>query len=97
MVAIWDREEKARHRRQLAAAEQVKAERAKTLLDHPGFTDAMTRLEKDYVSRWLTAQTTAEREELWFRLQGLKALQSDVGAAASGGAVAAFNTRSLAE
>jgi hypothetical protein len=94
---MWDRDEKARHRRQLAAVEEQKAAQARQLLDNPAMTDAFAKLDAMLVQAWRDARTTADREEIWFRLQGLTALQSEIGAAASGGAVAAYNTRSLAE
>lgn len=81
--------------RHSAAIQEATASRARSLLEHPELVAAFERVEDDYFARWQNAQTTEQREEIFFRLQGLKAVQADLAAVVSGGQVAAYNTRHL--
>lgn len=81
--------------RHSAALQEAAATRARNLMENPDFVAAFARIEQSYVANWQNAASTQQREDIFFRMQGLKALREDLAAVISGGQVAAYNTRYL--
>lgn len=85
------------HLRHAAAVAQDKSHAARTLLENALLAETFAKLEAAYVAQWQMAMNTEQREDWFFRVQGLKAVQADLAAVISGGQVAAYNTRHLSK
>jgi hypothetical protein len=81
--------------RTLQIAEAV-SRHAVAVQDHPGFQQALKRLEAHYVDLFRASlpEDAAGRDSAYFMLRALDALRQDIASAAVGGAITSRNLRS---